>query len=498
MGRQENRPTDASGQNFVVTRPAGALPSRSVWIVIGAIVVLAAIVRIWAAQDEFWLDEIWSLLAFGRAASSPLDVFTFHHDNNHYLVTLWMYFVGAAREHWFVYRVPSLAAGIGTVILAAWIARRWGSLAAIAAAVLTGGSFVLITYASEARGYALAGFFALTAFLALDKWCASRSPWAGAAYALSAILGTLAHLTFVEVFLAAIAWSAVVVYRTSANWRQAAAPLGLLHAVPLFFLLALYLIDVRGMRVGGGSIYLLRDIVPRAAALAIGSFAQQPVLVWLSAIIALGAVITGIYLLARETNDVWVFFACAILVAPALLLVTTRPTLIYERYFYLNLLFALLLFSFLLSRLAMVGAVGRTLALLALLLVTLGNARMTFDLLRVGRGHYLDLLHYLAEHSTAPQIQLITDGDFDNEVYLGYYVRYLPPGRTVTLYRQSDPPAQAPEWIVLHGQEQPYDPPPSLRGIAGAEYVREAVFPCAGLSGYSFAVYHRADARGSR
>ncbi len=498
MGRQEIHSTDAVPRNQLGANAADAISSRGVWIAIGAIVVLAAIVRIWAAQDELWLDEIWSLLAFGRAAQSPLDVFRFHHDNNHYLVTLWMYAVGAAREHWFVYRVPSLVAGVGTVMLAASIARRWGAVAAIAAAVLTGGSFVLITYASEARGYALAGFFALTAFMALDRWCAIRSPWAGAAYALSVILGTLGHLTFVEVFFAAIVWSAVVCYRTGATWRQAAARLGLLHTVPLLFLLALYLIDVRGMRVGGGSVYLLRDIAPRAAALAIGSFAQQAMLVWLAAFVALAAVVAGVYLLAREGNDLWIFFASVILVAPALLLATTRPTLVYERYFYLNLLFALLLFSYLLSRLAKYGAAGRSLAVAALVLVTLGNAGLTFDLVRIGRGHYLDMLQYLAEHSTAPQIQLITDSDFDNEVYLGYYVRQLPPGRTVTLYRQSDPPQQAPDWIVLHGQEQPYDPPTSLRGLAGTEYLREAVFPCAGLSGYSFAVYHRADARGSR
>ena len=73
-------------------------------------------------RDQFWMDEIWSLVVFCPRVKSSLDVLTLHHDNNHYLITLWMYLLGPLEKNWIVYRVPSIVAGIGTVALAAQIA----------------------------------------------------------------------------------------------------------------------------------------------------------------------------------------------------------------------------------------------------------------------------------------------------------------------------------------------------------------------------------------
>ena len=124
--------------------------------------------RAWAARDEFWLDEIWSLMAFTRVPHAVRDVFTFHHDNNHYLITLWMDLVGPDRRAWMFYRLPSLLASVGTVILAARVASRRGRAAMVIAAICTASSFVLVLYGSEGRGYALCGFFSLLAFL--GRW----------------------------------------------------------------------------------------------------------------------------------------------------------------------------------------------------------------------------------------------------------------------------------------------------------------------------------------
>ena len=99
------------------------LPSAgtSRWAIAGVavLVALGTVVRAWAARDEFWLDEIWSLMAFTRMPHAWRNVFTFHHDNNHYPITLWMDLVGPDRRDWMIYRLPSLLASVGTVILAA-------------------------------------------------------------------------------------------------------------------------------------------------------------------------------------------------------------------------------------------------------------------------------------------------------------------------------------------------------------------------------------------
>ena len=44
-----------------------------------------------------------------------------------------------------------------------------------------------------------AGFFALVAMLAVDRFLATRSPWANILFIVATILGVLSHLTFVEV-----------------------------------------------------------------------------------------------------------------------------------------------------------------------------------------------------------------------------------------------------------------------------------------------------------
>src|SRR5437762_2787603 len=87
------------------------------------ILALATIIRTRAALNDLWLDEIWSLRLVGQI-SSPLDVFTkIHFDNNHYLNSLWLHLCGF-RGNWPGYRIPSLLAGVGTVILAGLIGRR--------------------------------------------------------------------------------------------------------------------------------------------------------------------------------------------------------------------------------------------------------------------------------------------------------------------------------------------------------------------------------------
>ena len=196
----------AAAESAPTSRPAA---SRRVLFVV-AILALAAggAMRVWAARGDLWLDEVWSL-SLAEQTQHASEVFTRHHlDNNHYLITLWMVVLGS-QAPWFVYRIPSLIAGIGTILLAGRFARRWGLVESQTAIVLTSASYVLIVYASEARGYALAGFFALAAFLALDRYLESRKPWAALTFSLAVVLGFLSHLTFAHFYLGAAVWSVV-------------------------------------------------------------------------------------------------------------------------------------------------------------------------------------------------------------------------------------------------------------------------------------------------
>ena len=67
-------------------------------IALGApLVVAAGLVRLAAASNEFWLDEVWSLF-IALDAKSAWRLFTVRHDNNHILNTLYLRAIGLTDD----------------------------------------------------------------------------------------------------------------------------------------------------------------------------------------------------------------------------------------------------------------------------------------------------------------------------------------------------------------------------------------------------------------
>lgn len=482
----------------MTSRDKAESPERGTgWYVdLGLVVVLAAVIRVWAAQDELWLDEIWSLLAFVRGDHSPLDTFTQHHDNNHYLNTLWMFVVGPNSRHWVWYRLPSIVAGVATVVLAARLALRWGRRESFLTAVLAAASYVLIVYASEARGYAMAGCFALLALLALERFIDARGWGANLLYALATVLACLAHLTAVTFFAGAVVWSAVALVRRQKSSGQTALDLVRLHAVPGVALALVYWFDVRGMIIGGGEGYVLSEVLGRTGALAIGSFATRPLVQMAFAWLATGIGALVLVRLYRAGDDLWVFLLTTIFVAPAAVLLVRDTPVLYERYFYLSLVFYLPMLGYLLGWLWSLPRFGPWLARVVLVAIVLGNVTLTWRFLRVGRGGFYDAVKYMAEHSVEPEIRVTTDNPFDCRLYLAFYAGFLPGDRQLALYDDTRELATSPEWIVSCRAERNFVPLPVVANsqrAAQERYVLVRQYPCSDLSGYNCALYQRED-----
>ena len=166
---------------------------------IAAAILVASAYRLVASLDDFWLDEIWSWLIATRIESA-MQIFTeIRHDNNHFLNT-WLIYVLGTDRHWFFYRLPAVAAGIGTVVICGLIARRWGRPGPLTATLITGASFPLIQYSSEARGYAYALLLAVAAFEIVQRSLEKPRLWQDGLFACCAVLGFLAHVTFVYAY----------------------------------------------------------------------------------------------------------------------------------------------------------------------------------------------------------------------------------------------------------------------------------------------------------
>ncbi len=101
--------------------------------------------------------------------SSPVGILTrLTHDNNHPLNSLFLWLVGPT-PHWVAYRALAVICSGGTLVLTLLLSRRRGPLEAVASVTLMAASYPLVVYGSEARGYAPATFFALAAFLLLER-----------------------------------------------------------------------------------------------------------------------------------------------------------------------------------------------------------------------------------------------------------------------------------------------------------------------------------------
>lgn len=175
-----------------------------------------ALVRLAGMAGDLWLDEIWSVRMVEQV-KSPWEILTvLRHDNNHPLNSLWLYWLGPDAAGW-SYRLLSWFAGSVSVGLAGAIAGRQAlnlssdetaaKLTAALAMVLTGGSYLLIHYSSEARGYAPMLACALGAVWALQH--ADDAKWGRWAigYAMAAGLGLLAHVAMAQVLVAGVLWS---------------------------------------------------------------------------------------------------------------------------------------------------------------------------------------------------------------------------------------------------------------------------------------------------
>ncbi len=198
------------------------------------------------------MDEIWSL-ELVRELHSAFGVFTqTHHDNNHYLNNLFIYFLGQHGD-WPGYRIPAEVFGIGTIVLAWLIGARRDRWAAFFCMFLVSFSYVLILYSSEARGYAPLIFFCFLCLLVLHSFF-DKPRWQSAAlFSLSTVLGLTSHLTFVIFLCASLLWFWVRLLKLKWSILRVAAWTAACYAAPFIYFVALYVVDLRYLQIGGGT-----------------------------------------------------------------------------------------------------------------------------------------------------------------------------------------------------------------------------------------------------
>lgn len=463
--------------------PSGDLPVRTAALLIAVALVLGTAVRAGGLFTDFWLDEVWSW-SIAKDLASPLQVFTgIHHSNNHHLLTLWMFWLGDAAPVW-LYRLPSLLAGIASIPLAAALAWPRGRLEAVLAASGVAACFALVHFSSEARGYALAVAFALAAQLALRRALDRRSGPAAGLFGVCVGLGLLSHLGFAFYWAGALSWS---LWR----WRRgriAAGWLVRLHALPIGVLALLYAVDLRLLVVGGGNPTDLANLAARCFGFAFGAPVVRSLALPYAALAAAGLAAAA-RARARRGDDSWIGDAVTIALAPALVFAAFQPEVIAVRYFLIGIALALLLLADWMAAGLRAGGWRRAVAAALGLAFLAGNAVHIVAFLEHGRGGYRAALRTMAEHSRGPEIRVASDHDFRNGTVLRFYARELPPGRRLVYFPRDRQPPGGPEWWILHRAQRPAHMPARIRDAAGNTYALFAEFDHAAISGFYWALY---------
>ena len=457
--------------------------------------VVGAVVRVLAAQNDLWFDEVWTLQLLRERVHSFGDVFTnLKHSNNHHLCSLWMWLVGQNASA-LVYRLPFVLASIGTVALAGFIGARRSWLEGCIAVILTSWSYLLIHFGTEARGYSLAIFFAMLAWYALQQFEERRS-WIWTIVFWSAVvLGFLAHLEFVICFAGLAAWALWRLARHRSKWRQGVLDLFALFTVPVVLLLAFYFVAIRGMEVGGGPEYQVTPLLIETASYMFGGPASGAA-AGIAALLAVASIYVVLVYLMFERDDRWIFYA-VVIVVPLVVIAIQRPEQLYVRYFIISVAVSLVLLSSGYAALLRRGVAGLGIGLTLLAVFVAGNAVNTGNLLRFGRGHYLAALHFMEKNSGGREVVITSDHDFRNAMLVNYYKRYL---ERPDYIRYMDGPALdaeygrakgtslGAEWLILHRFDL-REHPERVTDHFGNNYQLMTIYRYSDLSGWNWLLY---------
>lgn len=456
---------------------------------VGAALIIAA------ARGDLWMDEVWSIW-IARTVKDAGEILRLHFDNNHVLNTLFQYWVQGQHHSPWIYRLPAIAAGIGSLLLIGVIARReWGEWEALCAVALSGFSYPLVLYFSEARGYAPVMFFALAAYYALRGNLEEPGRRRLGAFWAANALGILSHLTFVFVFAANFAMHFARTVRDVADRRARMASF-LAHQVPASVFVAGWTFYFRhDMEIGGGPASEKFAVAGEAAALLVG-LPQTAAAYPAGLLIVIGVILTGLVLLLRERNPAWVFFGALLLVCPLFLFLVLRPETFYFRYFIVCFPFFYLLLAHVLCVLAgMRSRVWRLLVAATVCGMLAGQALRIYPLLELGRGSYLAAVAQILQQSPQAVIRVGSDHDLRNQMLVNFYAPLLSGGDRVRYVEGSRWPMEPPDWLLTHSQDTSHRPPASLGAPPALLYELVGEYRYSGISGWNWYLFRRIDQR---
>lgn len=483
------------------------LPAGAVLALFGAVLFLAALLRVWSAGGDLWLDEVWSLYNLDLVRAGPTAgnwVALFFHTNTHAVSTLYLALIGPDAGP-FAYRGLSVVSGTATVALAAAIGWRRSALEGLMAASLVAVSYPMVHYAGEARGYAPMLLAALAAFALmesiLEKATQGHPLGRVAGFIAVSLFGLASHLTFALIQACLGIWAAVVLFRRLGSVVPVLARLSALFGVQAVALAAFGAVAVDNM-VGMASSPPIAAGMDVMAALTfgvdlsrLGNLGPAFGAVFFSALgLGLGLTVWGMF---RKGDGAWIFFFTLVLLFPVGFVLADPPLDTSPRYFIAISLIALIAAARGLSILMDRPGPARWVARAVLVLFFIGQGVLLDTFFTAGRGSYTEALTFIADAEKTPVrvagYHILRAGEM-----IKYHARKAGLADKI-LFVPAEEDARAPaQWFIGGSYGDDFGGPPPPREISRpakdgsrATYRLMAVYPHWGLSGDTWAVYRR-------
>lgn len=418
------------------------------WLFIATVFILAVgiAVRIVAAFQPLWLDEIWSMMFLDRIEHA-WDVLSIHHLNNHPLNTLYLWLLGPSRMP-ILYRIPSLLSGIALTLWMTRVSWKRSQTEGFFVAVFIGLSLVILQTAVEARGYSpmlLAAFAAYVFFQRMERTEARQDI---IFYAFFASLAVTLHLSAITVILAAAAATFVRGYFAGmpAAFRKTLR----LHSVPFLVFGLLVIFTYHQQAFDGG-----QDPGVSFSRFGADVLGWPSLPLWAATAVSYGVVIALLAVvehLLRKDPPQGIFLLMLFCIAPAMLVVAGSRAIGLEVRFFLPSIvaFFLLLSRVFLSAWQRKSVLSNILVGIAMVSMVGGNIYGIGNLLRYGRGDgksFQPLLAYIEAHSTVHPITFGTVFSIDNVIV--EYVGNTPDKPPSFLYVRKDAwEEHPPEWLL--------------------------------------------------
>ncbi len=468
------------------TRGSSVIPV----LLLAALIVLAAIVRVIATHNDLWLDELISL-RIANAVKTPWQIFSnVHSDNNHYLNTLFLY-VASKRNYAPAYRWLSVLWGVLLVPAGYWLMVRRSRVEAVILAGLLACSYPLIHFSSEARGYSGALLGSVLACAAIARWMTRtdrgrESLFLGLVYGLALVLAILSHLTACVIWFSLAAGSLIALAQRPERTRWISRWVAL-NFLPASIFAALYFFDLRFLTELGGPPMTVWHALGRLLALGLGWPAKDAASVWIVSVPLMGLIVWQLAA-ERKSEEPLAVLLTMIYLVPILCVVIMQPSFFSSRYFLVILPFLYVPLAMLLARLVTVQS-GRIAIVTVLALFLAGQTHLYTQFLQVGRGQFTVALQYMTAHTQSSQLKLASDQDFRSSVELAYFAPKVLNNQQLLYVTRDSRASTEPDWYIVHKEGYEAPGPAELIVRDQPTWYRVTYFGASELSGQAWTIY---------